>query len=285
MTDLPDIQDSGDKRGVSLDNVGVTNLTYPITVRQMDLGEDPHPALLSTVGKFEASVRLPKVQRGTHMSRLVKVVDGNAGKQMSLIHLQGVAVELCKVLEASASRIVVDFEYFMPKTAPVSHEVGYMNYSCTFEATSHITQVWDTPVESKASNMVSSWLSVTVPVMSLCPCSKEISDYGAHNQRCHVTVKLSLKDPTDFIWIEEVVELVEQCGSSPVYPILKRPDERHVTMTSYDNPAFVEDVARNVVVKLKQDERVLAYHVEVKSRESIHNHDAFARVNGTNRED
>lgn len=275
--DLPDIQDSADTRNVQLDNVGVSNLVYPIKLRVR--GQD-ESVLLSTVGTFEASVRLPMAQRGTHMSRLVSVVDKNAGAQLSLSLLQQVAVELCNRLEAPASRVAVAFEYFVQKVAPVSRETGYMNYSCHFEVESNVTTILNQSAMAEKAHNIFSWLTVEAPVMSLCPCSKEISDYGAHNQRCHVKVRVGLKDPINFLWIEDLVELIETCASSPVYPILKRPDERHVTMTSYDNPTFVEDVARNVVVKLRPDPRVKNFLVEVKSQESIHNHEAFARVCG-----
>jgi GTP cyclohydrolase I len=274
---LPDIQSSTEDRGVSLDNVGVTNLVYPINIRIRPAdGVEETVNVISTVGKFEASVRLPKVQRGTHMSRLVSVIEKNRSSRMNLLNLQKLAIQLCEILEADASRISVNFDYFSPKAAPASNEVGLMNYACSFEAINNVITVVESD-DGRPANQVASWLTVTVPVMSLCPCSKEISDYGAHNQRCHVKTRIRLRNPTKFLWIEEVVELVEQCASSPVYPILKRPDERHVTMISYDNPMFVEDITREVVRKLDEDSRILEYSVLVKSRESIHNHDAYAQ--------
>lgn len=270
--DLPDIQKSEDTRGIALDHVGISHLIYPAFL----LSKDPTDgqSLVPVTGEFEASVQLPATSRGTHMSRLVQVVDSNvrSNRRITLHFLQDVALDICSKLGATESRIKVKFYYFIPKTAPVSGECGLMNYHCVFTATCKV---------SPQGPKFDSFMTVEVPSVSLCPCSKEISDYGAHNQRAYVEVTTWNKNPSEFIWIEEIVDLVEASASCPVYPILKRPDERFVTMKAYENPRFVEDIAREVYARLDAHGRVSTFKVRVTSMESIHNHQAFAEVEKT----
>ncbi|MDB4371051.1 GTP cyclohydrolase FolE2 [Mariniblastus sp.] len=262
---VPDVQNEHDDREIALDQVGVSSLRYPITVMDRDQKEQHVTATLSM------SVDLPHQFKGTHMSRFIEVLNGYRG-ELTMRTLPQILAELKTRLNAESAQIEVNFQYFLERKAPVTGMSGLMDYGCSFQGESNNTD----------NDFV---LGVNVPVTSLCPCSKEISDYGAHNQRGNVDVQIrSTKDQDGIpflIWIEEVVDLVEQSASAPLYPLLKRPDERHVTMQAYDNPVFVEDLVRNVAVKLKQDKRVAWFSVEAVNQESIHNHNAFARVQWT----
>ncbi|MDB4458532.1 GTP cyclohydrolase FolE2 [bacterium] len=262
---VPDVQNEHDDREIALDQVGVSSLRYPITVMDRDQKEQHVTATLSM------SVDLPHQFKGTHMSRFIEVLNGYRG-ELTMRTLPQILAELKTRLNAESAQIEVNFQYFLERKAPVTGMSGLMDYRCSFQGESNNTD----------NDFV---LGVNVPVTSLCPCSKEISDYGAHNQRGNVDVQIrSTKDQDGnprLIWIEEVVDLVEQSASAPLYPLLKRPDERHVTMQAYDNPVFVEDLVRNVAVKLKADERVAWFSVEAVNQESIHNHNAFARVQWT----
>ena len=183
--------------------------------------------------------------------------------------LPAILDEMKEKLDAERSQIEVRFPYFVEKAAPVTNATGLMDYSCSFVP----------EAKGEDHDFV---LGVEVPVMSLCPCSKQISDYGAHNQRGLIAIQIrTVKAPTgtpELVWIEELIELAEASASAPVYPLLKRADERHVTMQSYDNPMFVEDTVRNVAMRLNADPRISWYHVRVVNQESIHNHSAFAQV-------
>ncbi len=256
-TELPDLQYSEDKRGVALDRVGVCDLKYPITILDRADGTQ------QVAATFSLSVDLPATVKGTHMSRFIEVLDENRG-EITVRTLPGLLATMRSRLEADNAYAEISFPYFIEKTAPVSKKTAYMDYECGFKAS-----------ESPESYDFSLW--VKVPVKSLCPCSKAISDYGAHNQRGIVTIEIQTNDDA-IVWIEELVEMAESSASSPVYPLLKREDERHVTMEAFDNPAFVEDIARNAVVKLRADERVKSFKVGVVNHESIHNHSAFSRV-------
>lgn len=262
---VPDVQNEHDDREIALDQVGVSSLRYPIIVMDRDQKEQHVTATLSM------SVDLPQQFKGTHMSRFIEVLNGYRG-ELTMRTLPQILAELKTRLNAESAQIEVNFQYFLERKAPVTGMSGLMDYGCSFQGESNNTD----------NDFV---LGVNVPVTSLCPCSKEISDYGAHNQRGNVDVQIrSTKDQDGIpflIWIEEVVDLVEQSASAPLYPLLKRPDERHVTMQAYDNPVFVEDLVRNVAVKLKQDKRVAWFSVEAVNQESIHNHNAFARVQWT----
>lgn len=262
---VPDVQNEHDDREIALDQVGVSSLRYPIIVMDRDQKEQHVTATLSM------SVDLPQQFKGTHMSRFIEVLNGYRG-ELTMRTLPQILAELKTRLNAESAQIEVNFQYFLERKAPVTGMSGLMDYGCSFQGESNNTD----------NDFV---LGVNVPVTSLCPCSKEISDYGAHNQRGNVDVQIRSTKGQDgipfLIWIEEVVDLVEQSASAPLYPLLKRPDERHVTMQAYDNPVFVEDLVRNVAVKLKQDKRVAWFSVEAVNQESIHNHNAFARVQWT----
>ena len=252
-TELPDHASEADDRSIPIDRVGIRRLSYPIQVW------DRSNRLQSTIATIDATVSLPATVKGTHMSRFVEVLHEVRG-ELSLNNLEAVLMRIQHRLGASATHLDVRFPYFMEKAAPVSGAKSLMQYGAAFHASRH-GDVFDFVLE------------VDVPVTTLCPCSKAVSEYGAHNQRSEVKV-LVRGEP--FLWIEEVVEAVEACASSPVFALLKREDEKFVTELAYDNPRFVEDMIREVVAALKPRARSLK--VSVENFESIHNHSAWAEL-------
>jgi GTP cyclohydrolase IB len=256
--DLVDVQNHRDDRGIEIEQVGVSNLQYPITV--LDRAEEKQ----STIAMLALSVGLPHDAKGTHMSRFIEVLELHRG-ELTIRTIPKVLVDLKNRLDAESARIEVSFPYFLERTAPVSGVKALMDYHCTFTG----------EVNGDKEDFV---LGVKVPVTSLCPCSKLISDYGAHNQRGYLSIRTR---SDDLVWIEELIEVAESAASAPVYALLKRADERHVTMRAYDNPVFVEDMVRNVAVTLRKDRRVTWFCVRADNHESIHNHNAFAQVTWT----
>jgi GTP cyclohydrolase IB len=258
---MKDVQNSADTRGIAIDQVGITNLRYPISVKDRD-GKP-----LATVADVSMSVHLPHHFKGTHMSRFLEVLLKNED-EITLRKLPTILHELKERLDAESAHMEVSFPHFIDKAAPVSGARAKVCVQCTFSVSCN----------GRKSEIA---LRVVVPVTTLCPCSKEISDYGAHNQRGHVTIEVRptmTKDGWAWIWIEELVEIAEKSASAPVYALLKRPDERHVTMQAHDNPVFVEDLVRNVALLLKDDSRISWFEVQAVNQESIHAHDAFAKV-------
>lgn len=259
---LHDIQSTRDRRGMSIDQVGVCDLRYPITVL------DRRNEKQQTVATVSLSVNLPHHFKGTHMSRFIKVLNRHRG-EVTMRTIPTILAEMKKSLQAQSAQVDLSFPYFIEKPAPVSGETALMDYECSFIAESN----------GGTDDFV---LGVAVPVKSLCPCSKAISDYGAHNQRGNITIKVrSVRSSTgepELIWIEELIEIAEKSASSPVYPLLKREDEKYVTEHAFDNPMFVEDIVRNVAGRLQRDRRVAWYSVRVVNQESIHNHSAFAAI-------
>ena len=258
---IPDIQSSHDPRNMVIARVGIKDVRFPMMI---DLGAGAQ----ATIGQYQLTVKLPADKKGTHMSRFVSLLEEHS-EAFSLTRFQTLTVEMLSRLEAQEGDIIVNFPYFVKKTAPVSGIQSMMDYEVTLKGTA-----------DQAGARVQ--LSVLIPMTSLCPCSKEISDYGAHNQRGHVTIKVTPKKKKsggwELIWIEELITIAEQGASAPIYALLKRPDERHVTMQAYDKPVFVEDLVRNVALALKKDKRITAFEVKAVNQESIHAHDAFARV-------
>ncbi|MDP2311141.1 MAG: GTP cyclohydrolase FolE2 [Pseudomonadota bacterium] len=250
---LPDHASHADERGVDIDRVGIRGLSWPITV--WDRSNKMQP----TVATFDATVALPASQKGTHMSRFVEVLNGVRG-ELSLKNLPGVLAEIQRRLGAEKAQLDVRFPYFMSRKAPVSGAESLMEYRAAFHA-------------CRDGDRFDFVLEVRVPVTTLCPCSKAVSERGAHNQRGIVTVELR---SDEFVWIEDVVEAVEACASSPLYALLKREDEKYVTERAYDNPVFVEDLLREVTVALRP--RATWLRVSVENVESIHNHSAWAVV-------
>lgn len=263
LDDLEDVQARPDARGVALDEVGVSRIRVPITVLDRSRGQQ------ATVANVTMSVDLPADVKGTHLSRFMEVLR-ERGDSLTLFTLGDLTAKLRSRLDADRCRIRAEFPYFITKSAPVTGAEGEVDLDCVFE------------VVEDARTGIQHWLEVRVPVTTVCPCSRDISDYGAHNQRGTVTIRTRFtEDEAELpalVWIEELVEIAEQAASSPVYSVVKRPDERHVTMAGYDRPRFVEDVAREVALKLDDDERITTFQVEVENEESIHAHNAFARV-------
>jgi GTP cyclohydrolase IB len=260
---LPDIQATPDTRGLDIDQVGVSDLRYPIQV--LDQDGKPFP----TVAKIAMSVHLPHHFKGTHMSRFLEVLSEHEG-EVTMRTLPDILHDLKKRLDAEEAHIEVAFTYFVTKNAPVSGSPAKVGCDCIFKGTS----------SAKGDDFV---LCVTVPVTTLCPCSKEISEYGAHNQRGYVTLEVRPKAKSggwELILIEDLIDVAERSGSAPVYALLKRTDERFVTMQAYDNPVFVEDVVRNAAAILRADSRVASFTVKAVNHESIHDHNAFATIVG-----
>jgi GTP cyclohydrolase I len=262
---LPDIQKIADTRGIAIDQVGISDLKYPIQV--LDRNGKP----FSVVAEISMSVHLPHHFKGTHMSRFLEVLTSHEG-EITMRTLPAILRDLKAKLDAQSAYIDVKFPYFIEKKAPVSKARGKVGFECTFIGSSN-------GVRDDFS------LRVKVPVTTLCPCSKEISDRGAHNQRGYVTLEVRTRQLSpgkwDIVWIEELVEVAERAASSPVYSVLKRPDERYVTMQAYDNPAFVEDVVRSCSHLLKKDSRIGSFKVSVINHESIHEHNAFACISSS----
>ena len=254
-TDIPDVQGSEDVRNIAINKVGIKDIRHPVVMR------DRSDGIQHTVANFNMYVYLPHHFKGTHMSRFVKILNDHE-KEISVESFKDMLKQMVEMLEAEAGYIEMSFPYFINKKAPVTGVESLLDYDVTL-----IGKIKDGKTETR--------IKVVVPVTSLCPCSKSISDYGAHNQRSHVTVNVKTRG---FVWIEEIIELVESQASCELYGLLKRPDEKFVTERAYDNPKFVEDMVRDVAVKLNQDDRIRAYVLESENFESIHNHSAYALI-------
>ena len=253
---IPDMQSERDERHLAIQRVGVKDVRYPLQLR-MGAGSAPQP----TIGTWDLAVALPAEQKGTHMSRFVAWLDA-LSDPLDAPALQLKFDEMLEKLHAAEGRVEVRFPFFIRKRAPVSGLESLLDYQGSWiaERTQGRTRVWS---------------QVVVPVKSLCPCSKEISDYGAHNQRSHVTVRAELL--AEVPW-SVLVRFAEESASSELWPMLKRADEKWVTERAYENPKFVEDLVRDVALRLNADARIGDYSVEVENFESIHNHSAYARI-------
>jgi GTP cyclohydrolase IB len=252
---IPDVQSAADSRKLAIDQVGIKAIRHPVRIMERP------GAVQHTIASFNMTVGLPHHFKGTHMSRFVEILAAQE-RELTVESFQVMLKEMVRRLEAEEGRIEMAFPYFIEKKAPVSGVKSLMDYEVTFIG------------EIRAGRPHFA-MKVLVPVTSLCPCSKKISEYGAHNQRSHVTVTAHT---SKFVWIEEIVDLVEQQASSELYGLLKRPDEKFVTERAYDNPKFVEDMVRDVAALLNLDERITAYTVESENFESIHNHSAYALI-------
>ncbi len=251
---MKDVQSSRDLRNIPIDKVGIKGIRYPIVVL------DRKNKKQATVAEVSMYVNLPHDYRGTHMSRFVEVLNMFKG-EISYKTLGVILQSIKDKLNAERSHIEFSFPYFMKKKAPVSGQESLMSYQCL--------------IEGSFSNHLNITTSVSVPVHTLCPCSKEISDYSAHNQRGYVTITVGM---TRFIWIEDIIEIAEESASSPLYSLLKREDEKYITEYAYNNPRFVEDVVREVAIRLEKLEGVRFFSIEAENMESIHNHSAYARI-------
>ena len=259
---IEDVQSRRDTRQIPINKVGIKDIRHPVRVRDRSTGEQ------HTIACFNMYVNLPHNFKGTHMSRFVEILNQHE-REISVESFKDMLREMAERLEAESGHIEMRFPYFVNKTAPVSGVESLMDYDVTFIGEVH------NGVDDMA-------IKVVIPVTSLCPCSKKISDYGAHNQRSHVTVNARIKD---FIWIEEIIEMVEQEASCELYGLLKRPDEKQVTERAYDNPKFVEDMVRDVAARLNSEDRISAYIVESENFESIHNHSAYALIEKDKQQD
>jgi len=252
---IADVQSSADTRHLAINKVGIKGIRHPVKVKDKSVG------VQHTVATFNMYVHLPHNFKGTHMSRFVEILNEHE-REISVESFVTILREMVERLEAKSGHIEMNFPYFVNKTAPVSGVQSLLDYDVTF-------------IGEIANGMDHVTMKVVVPVTSLCPCSKKISDRGAHNQRSHVTITLRTND---FIWVEDVIRIVEEQASCELYGLLKRPDEKFVTERAYDNPKFVEDMVRDVAAALNDDERVDAYVVESENFESIHNHSAYALI-------
>jgi GTP cyclohydrolase I len=251
---MPDMQKRSDSRRIPIAKVGVKDITYPVVVM------DKNRTLQHTVARVNMYVDLPHHFKGTHMSRFVEILN-KYREQIALDKLETILDEMKVRLGAASAHLEIQFPYFIDKAAPVSGAKSLMEYTCEFSAS--------------MTDCLDFVLGIKVPLTSLCPCSRELSRFGAHNQRSVMTVRVRYRD---FIWIEDLVELIEQCGSSPLYSLLKREDEKYVTEQAYENPRFVEDMVREAYSRLAANENITWFSVETENFESIHNHSAYAAV-------
>ena len=252
---IPDVQGSADKRKIAINKVGIKDIRHPVIVKDRSDGQQ------HTIATFNMYVFLPHHFKGTHMSRFVKILNDHE-KEISTESFNEMLIEMSDLLEADSGHIEMTFPFFVNKKAPVSGVQSLMDYNVSLNG-----EIKNGKTQTR--------VKIQIPVTSLCPCSKSIAEYGAHNQRSHVTVNVK----TDgFIWIEDIIELVEREASSELYGLLKRPDEKFVTERAYDNPKFVEDMVRDVATRLNEDDRIRSYILEAENFESIHNHSAYALI-------
>ncbi len=251
---LKDIQSQQDHRKIEINKVGVKSIRYPIIVL------DKKNKIQHTVATINMYVNLPHHFKGTHMSRFIEILN-TYRKGINVGNLSEILVKMKEKLHSESAHMEIAFPYFIEKQAPVSKAKSLMEYTC---------HIWGT--HDKRADLI---VGIEVPITTLCPCSKEISNYGAHNQKSKVMVSVRFKK---FFWIEDLIHIIETCASSEMYPLLKRPDEKYVTEKAYDNPMFVEDVVRSIAEKLDEDSNITWYSVESENMESIHDHSAYAFI-------
>ena len=256
---MPDVQSSADSRQIAINKVGIKSIRHPIVVADKAVG------VQHTIANFNMYVGLPHNFKGTHMSRFVDILNTQS-REISVENFPVMLQDMVKRLEAETGHIEMNFPYFINKTAPVSGVQSLMDYDVTF-------------IGDICGDEIVTSVRVVVPVTSLCPCSKKISDYGAHNQRSHITLEAKLRSP---MAIEELVRLAEEEASCEVFGLLKRPDEKWVTERAYDNPKFVEDLVRDIALRLMREPRIAEWKVASENFESIHNHSAYAELFGAN---
>ena len=253
-SEVEDVQGRPDTRRMPINRVGIKDINHPVRVKDRAAGEQ------HTIANFNMYVNLPHNFKGTHMSRFIEIL--HSEREISVESFSAMLKKMTVRLEADVGHIEMSFPFFIMKKAPVSGVESLMDYRASL-------------IGERRGGRTETWIRVVVPVTSLCPCSKKISAYGAHNQRSHITITAKLKS---HIWIEELIEIAESEASSELYGILKRPDEKYVTEHAYDHPKFVEDMVRDVAGRLSADTRTAAYVVEAENFESIHNHSAYARI-------
>ena len=258
---MPDVQGASDDRMVAIDRVGVKEVVYPMRLATRDGGEQTAVATISMY------VSLHQEKKGTHMSRFLEVLNDHQCSPFHPEDIPGITKAIKERLHACEAHFEASFTYFIEKPAPVTGQKGLMNYEVTFACT--------------ANSHEDFVMTVAAPATSLCPCSKEISEYGAHNQRCRIEAAVRTEG---FMWIEDLVEHLEGAASHPVYAVLKRPDEKYVTEKAFENPKFVEDIIRDLAITLNADDRVVQYAISSENYESIHSHNAYAEIERDKRE-
>jgi GTP cyclohydrolase I len=251
---MPDVQALCDRRHIAIDKVGVKDVTYPIVLRTPDGGQQ------HTIATFDMYVSLPHNQKGTHMSRFLEVLNENT-EGVTPAMIPQITRRIRERLDAETAHLKLEFTYFINKRAPVTGAPGLMDYRVTFECSSN-----------SHDDFI---MQVTAPATSLCPCSKEISRFGAHNQRCLITARVRFNGT---LWIEDLARILEGAASTEVYSVLKRPDEKFVTEDAFEHPKFVEDIVRDLAIALEDDCRILWYEINSENFESIHNHNAYAQI-------
>jgi GTP cyclohydrolase I len=254
ISEVEDVQGRPDTRRMPINRVGIKDINHPVRVKDRAAGEQ------HTIANFNMYVNLPHNFKGTHMSRFIEIL--HTEREISVETFRAILEKMTTRLEADVGHVEMSFPFFIMKKAPISGVESLMDYRASL-------------IGERRGGRTDTWIRVVVPVTSLCPCSKKISAYGAHNQRSHITITAKLNS---HIWIEELIELAESEASSELYGILKRPDEKFVTEHAYEHPKFVEDMVRDVAGRMGADARVAAYVVEAENFESIHNHSAYARI-------
>lgn len=254
-TQIADVQGRADRRNLSINKVGICDIRHPVSIAQRAGGHQ------STIATFGMYVSLPHEFKGTHMSRFVQILNAHE-HQITLESFKAMLGQMTDRLESDNGHIEMSFPYFIDKYAPVTREKGVMDYEICF-------------IGDRVDGKTRMRVRVEVPVTTLCPCSKDISDYGAHNQRSLITIEVTADE---FFWAEELIEMAESEGSCELFGILKRIDEKVVTERAYENPKFVEDVVRDIATRLNDDERFRQYRVASENFESIHNHSAYAMI-------
>lgn len=252
---IPDVQNTPDSRKLAIDKVGIKAVRHPVRVR------DKSGGIQHTIATFGMYVHLPHHFKGTHMSRFIEILNSH-DREITIASFGSMLRQMVGRLEARSGYIEMQFPYFVNKRAPVSNVASLLDYEVTFIGEIKNDKYYQT-------------VKVLVPCTSLCPCSKEISKYGAHNQRSHITITVHTNE---FVWIEDLIRIAEDNASSQLYGLLKRPDEKFVTEMAYENPKFVEDLVRDVAAALNRDPRIGSYVVESENFESIHNHSAYALI-------
>ena len=252
---IEDVQGSADRRQLPINKVGIRDIRHPVRIRERSGGEQ------HTVAEFSMYVNLPHHFKGTHMSRFVEILN-NHEREITVASFRDMLHEMTQRLEARNGHIEMSFPYFVEKAAPATGVTSLMDYRVTFRG-------------EQTGDQTNMFVTVNVPVTTLCPCSKKISKYGAHNQRSEVIITARADE---FFWLEELIDVAESEGSSELYGILKRPDEKVVTERAYENPKFVEDLVRDIALRLNEDERIRYYVVSSENFESIHNHSAYALI-------
>jgi GTP cyclohydrolase I len=253
---MRDVASERDERGITIQRVGVRGIHLPVMIREKSGG------LARVVGQFDASVELPHYERGTHMSRFVEILAKWSKKAVAIHEFEDILREIQTTFGARAATLSLSFKYFLDKCTPVSREPCQLDYDCRFDG-------------SIREDDYTFTVGATVPIITLCPCSKEISERGAHSQRAELSVRLRTR-AGHIIWLEDLIPLLEQQGSYGIFPMLKRRDEKAVTEGSFDNPKFVEDVVRDTILALRSLDGAVSFSAECQSFESIHNHNAYA---------